>query len=146
MKCFKSIKTKKKFMLSYRWITFCIDRKQIVRDLKKHCLPNLLPWVHPMPLPEFQDYKVTLKGFNNHYKYVLREVVETLGGKFVDWKNRDTLTSSEKLVVLNPKPEKFREQLKSDKYFLKNGIDLNSLVIKKKAWLFTIVSNAKIEL
>ena len=132
--------------MSYRWIMFCIDRKQIVRDLKKNSLPNLLPWCHKMPMKEFQCYTVLVKGFNNHYKYVLRDMVQMLGGKFVDWKNRDILTSTDKLIFLTKKPEKLQKKLKSDEILLKNQIDVDSVVVKDMQWFFKTVASGKLKI
>jgi hypothetical protein len=132
--------------MSYRWVTFCIDRKQIVRDLKKNTLPNLLPWCHKMPMAEFQCYKVLVKGFNNHYKYVLREMTEMLGGEYVEWKDRGSLTSADKLIFLNKNPTKLKKKLKSDEILIQNQIDINSIIIKEMPWFFKTVSSGKIQL
>lgn len=145
MASFKSVKTKKKYMMSYRWINFCVDRKQIVRDLKKHCLPNLLPWIHQMPMEEFRRFQVIVKGFTNHYKYVLREIVEMLGGRFIDWKNRDSLRSGAQVIFLHKNPSKFRKKIESDAILKSKQMNTGQLHVKDMAWLFKVVSSGKCE-
>ena len=133
-------------MVSYRWINFCIDRKQLVRDLKKHRLPNLLPCPKTMPLPEFLGIKVCIKGFDDHQKFVLREIVKVMGGSCVEWKFRSTILASDRLVFICKDLEKMKKDLAKDKVLSKNGIETAQLPVKQSPWLFKTQFTGKIEL
>ena len=132
--------------MSYRWIDFCIDRKQIVRDLKKECLPHLLPWVHSMPFESFCGYRVVVKGFSIHNNYVLRQITELLGGVFIHWKNRESVEKDHKVIFLNPKPKKFKEKVKKDEVIKKLGLVDTDLLVKDMSWIFKTANSGKIDL
>lgn len=131
-------------MVSYRWINFCIDRRQIVRDLKKHRLPNLLPNIQPMPLKDFKDIQVLIKGFDEHQKYVLRETVKILGGKVVEWQFRADLKLSKEILVLCTDSSKIQKILKTDSEFKTTGLALDLLKFKHSSWLFKTQFSGKV--
>ena len=123
-------------MVSFRWINFCLERKQIIRDLKKHRLPHLLPNIKKMPIESFQNIQFMTKGFDDREKFVLKETVNLLGGVFIDWKQRFSLKKENKIYILCADMKKVNELIRNDEILKSLQLDSDNIIIKRSVWLF----------
>jgi hypothetical protein len=113
-----------------------LARKQIIRDLKKHRLPHLLPNVKKMPIGAFQGIQFLSKGFDEHEKFVLKETVLLLGGTFIDWKMRAELSPDKSVYVLCAELTKTKNLIEGDEVLQRSSVSVQDIKVKRSVWLF----------
>ena len=120
-----SIPNVKIIFISPRWINYCLERKIVIRDIKASRLPHLLPFIHEMPLNDFMQKNITLKGFGPTETYGLEELIKVIGAKLVDTEELEL----DNPIIICDKPQEYNF---SDKY-----------TIKPAQWLFECISAGK---
>ncbi|EAR89134.3 BRCA1 carboxy-terminus (BRCT) domain protein (macronuclear) [Tetrahymena thermophila SB210] len=126
---------------SYRWIDFCIEKKQIVRNYQDQQLFFLAPFPHSMPLKEFVGLSVYCSGYNPNEKLALKETIKIIGAHYE--------FASEKrcyLITDDKECKKYRyiqdqqQHLSQEEYEIKWG----KLMIVGSFWLLESVTQGKL--
>lgn len=69
--------------ISYRWIDYCVEKKQIMKNFLEQKLIHLGPFPHKMPVLSFKNICVFVVGFPTHEKIILKSLLGVMGGDVV---------------------------------------------------------------
>ncbi|KAL4468783.1 hypothetical protein ABPG74_005286 [Tetrahymena malaccensis] len=126
---------------SYRWIDFCIEKKQIVRNYQDQQLFFLAPFPHSMPLQEFVGLSVYCSGYNPNEKLALKETIKIIGAKyeFVPEKRCYLITDDKECKKYRYIQDQ-QQHLTQEEYEVKWG----KLMIVGSFWLLESVTQGKL--
>lgn len=70
------------FYYSYRWIDFCIEKKNVIRNVQDLQLIHLLPFHQVMPLQDFLGVSVYCSGYEPNEKIAIRSTIIIIGATY----------------------------------------------------------------
>jgi hypothetical protein len=91
-------------IFSFRWVDYCIERKFVFLDVKKHNYAHLLPFPKKVPLEDFKSLQVCVKGYDLNKEQVITEILKAMGAMVID-----DAEDADYVVCSKEKEEKFRE-------------------------------------
>ncbi len=110
------------YMVSPRFIEYCIDKKMVIKNPNEEKLIHLMPFPIKTPIKNFDKIKIVIKGFNFDKNDSLEQVAQILGFNIVE-EERD----ADVVVLSKAKYEKLSKIAKNqtkpsyqqEKWFLK---------------------------